>query len=82
MTYLSEYRDIFGVPGEGVHEQRFLGLALMDLLGFILIIVLLVMWANVGVVPACIGTTVATIGLHWLFGVRTAGNRALGLAPD
>lgn len=34
---LCQYKDIFGKPGEGAHKHRFLGLAVIDLLGLFLV---------------------------------------------
>ena len=34
---MDKYKDILGKPGEGFHKPRFLGFALLDILGTILI---------------------------------------------
>ena len=37
----AKYSDIFGKPNEGVHKERFLGIASIDLFGTILISVII-----------------------------------------
>ena len=78
MFGLEKYRDIFGVPGKGVHSTRFLGLAVVDVVGTV-VIALFVAWR----MEWSYGLTVCAafaLGLvfHALFGVQTAVARMLG----
>lgn len=72
---LCEYKDVLGVPEQGVHEDRLFGLAFWDLLGMILLIIGLSHWYSYMwiVVP------LATVVIHKLFCVDTAFNRFIGL---
>lgn len=80
MPLLCEYKDIFGKPGEGVHETRFLGMAAVDLLGFIILVAGIVMFFGTDPTRTLLITTIITILLHYLFCVPTALNKTLGLA--
>ena len=79
---LCQYSEMLGVPGEGFHRARFLGMAAWDFFGTMFIALLLSMGSeNFG--KKFIGTFVVlmiiAIFLHWLFCVPTALNKALGL---
>jgi uncharacterized membrane-anchored protein len=80
MPLLCEYKDIFGKPGEGLHETRFLGMAAMDLIGFIVLVFGIVMFFGTDPTQTLLITTIITILLHYLFCVPTALNKTLGLA--
>jgi len=78
MFGLEKYRDVLGVPGKGVHSMRFLGLAVFDVVGTLLI-ALFVAWR----MEWSYGWTVVTafafgIVLHAMFGVRTTVAKMLG----
>jgi hypothetical protein len=76
---MSQLSELLGRPGEGFHERRFLGLALFDLLGTV---VLGVLWGAFWKQPiwrAILGMFVTGEGLHLLFGAPTALLRALRL---
>ncbi len=77
---LCEYKDIFGKPNEGAHSHRFLGLATVDLIGFVLLVFVIVSYFGTGVLSTTIWLAILTIFIHWLFCVPTALNRQLGLA--
>lgn len=86
MTLLEKYRDIFGKPYEGFHKLRLpiLNLALMDVLGTILLIIVAIMFSDkmpTTILAIIIGTIFGVIFIHWLFGVRTSLNVKLGIAP-
>ncbi|BBI30245.1 hypothetical protein QKT49_gp105 [Acanthamoeba castellanii medusavirus] len=72
------YKDIFGVPNQGFHATRFLGLALYDVLGTLAIIVVLSFWLNPLIVTPLV--IASFIFIHWALCVPTALNKALGLA--
>lgn len=74
----SQYKDIFGKPGEGPHKDRIFGFASIDIL-FTLIAALLIPGDKV---RNFIFLMILAIILHTLFGVETALNKKLGLAPS
>jgi hypothetical protein len=78
MTLFKEYKDIFGKPGEGFHEDRLLGMARNDLLGTLAIAIIFAFFVKpcdqfikTSVNAFLILMVIATI-LHALFGVDTA----------
>ncbi len=72
---LCKYRDVFGKPNEGIHSYRFLGLAIFDVIGMIIIIVILSNYMPY----AYIIVPLLTIIIHKVFCVDTAFNKAIGL---
>ena len=76
---LCKYKDIFGVPGTGIHSYRFLDTAIVD---YILTIVLAAAFAKATNVPFVISTIlmfVLGIVLHAVFCVPTNSTKFLGL---
>jgi len=76
---LSQFKNIFGKPGEGVHGIRFLDTALID---YILTIVLAIITTLATKMPLVLTTVmwfVISILLHLLFGVQTATLTYLGI---
>ena len=74
---LCQFKDIFGVPGQGVHRWRFGDAAATDYFLTILGAWLLNRWTGVPVVLTTILLFVAGILLHWLFCVPTGAVRFL-----
>jgi hypothetical protein len=66
------YRFIFGIPGEGFHSARFLGLALNDTSGTILIGIAIAYFFHLSVWKTVFVLFVLGEVLHYLFGVQTA----------
>jgi len=67
----------FGAPREGVHKQRFLGMAAFDIITSLLGAIL-ISWAfNVRFLYAAAGVFLSGIVLHWMFCVDTTLNRVL-----
>ena len=62
----------FGEPGTGFHATRFMGFALYDTLGTILIAIAFSYFTGVSLLYSVIGWFVAGEVLHWYFGVQTA----------
>lgn len=84
---LARFANVFGRPGEGVHAPRLFGVAAVDLLltlmFALLLPVLLLPPAQLtlrAVAVSFAALMALAVGMHWVFGVRTALNRALGLA--
>ena len=73
------YANILGVPGEGVHAQRFMGLALNDTIATI-IAALITSWLfNVSFLYSLIGWFIGGEILHYAFGVNTAFLTMIGI---
>lgn len=66
---LCKYKDILGVPGEGVHSLRVFGLAVVDVLATIAV-------AYVMKIPVWLAFLIGII-LHRMFCVRTTIDKLL-----
>jgi len=75
------YADILGVPGEGVHAQRFMGIALNDTIATVVAALLTAWIFNISFLYSVIGWFVAGEILHYAFGVNTAFLKMLGITP-
>ena len=75
------YAHALGVPGEGVHAQRFMGLALNDTIATIVVALLTAWLFNVSFLYSLIGWFVAGEVLHYAFGVNTAFLKMIGITP-
>lgn len=71
---LCEYRNIFGIPGEGFHKERLFGLAANDLLGTLAIILLASYISGYNIILIGIIIIILTIAIHRLFCVNTTLN--------
>jgi hypothetical protein len=68
----SQYRDIFGKSGEGVHSYRFGNVAIVDYLGTLLFAVITSAITDIPLTWSTLFWIVLSIVLHWLFGVDTS----------
>lgn len=75
------YAHILGVPGEGVHAQRFMGLALNDTIATVVAALLTAWIFNISFLYSVIGWFIAGEVLHYVFGVNTAFLKMLGITP-
>jgi hypothetical protein len=75
------YAHILGVPGEGVHAQRFMGLALNDTIATVVAALLTAWIFKISFLYSVIGWFVAGEILHYVFGVNTAFLKMLGITP-
>jgi hypothetical protein len=73
------YAFIFGKPGEGAHSTRFLGYALVDLIGTVLLAILVTYIWNVPLWKSIVGMFILGEVLHYLFGAQTAFLTTLGV---
>ncbi len=71
---LCQYKNIFGKPNEGFHQDRFLGLAINDIIGTIIIGFAISYYFEIELLKVFIGLTVFVILIHKLFCVDTALN--------
>jgi hypothetical protein len=75
------YAHILGVPGEGVHAQRFMGIALNDTIATFVAALLTAWIFKISFLYSVIGWFVAGEVLHYVFGVNTAFLKMLGITP-
>lgn len=77
MPIFSEYKDIFGAPGTGVHSHRTLGMATVDLFATVGAAGLVSWYFDYSFLYVLIVLLVIGIIVHYLFGVNTALNVAI-----
>lgn len=70
------YKDSLGIPGQGFHTH-FLGIAILDVIGTILIAELLSYVFNWNIYLTMIATFLTGIVLHRMFCVRTTVDKIL-----
>lgn len=76
---LCKYSDIFGKPGEGSHQYRLFGFAIVDIAATFLGAII-ISWAfGWGVLAVFFGLMILSIPIHKLFCVDTALVKALGV---
>jgi hypothetical protein len=73
------YANILGVPGEGVHAQRFMGLALNDTIATIIAALITSFVFNVSFLYSLLGWFIGGEILHYAFGVNTAFLTMIGI---
>lgn len=71
MTYLYEYRHIFGKEKEGVHSYRLLSIAIVDLVMTIILAFIISYCFNYNFILTFILVMLLAIVLHYLFAVNT-----------
>jgi hypothetical protein len=79
MCIFSQYKDIFGKVGNGVHQYRLLNAALVDYSLTILGAILITYLTDIPLVLTTIGLFILGILLHYLFGVETNTLKYLGI---
>lgn len=65
------YKYIFGVPGTGIHQYRFLDTAIVDYIGTIIIAMLVTKFTGIPLVVTTICAFLLGILLHYLFCSKT-----------
>lgn len=80
MCLLKRYRNLFGEVGKGVHSHKLLGIILVDNALTIILAALIAYFTKIPFPIVIIGTYLASIVIHYLFGVPTQTLRYLGLA--
>ena len=73
------YAFIFGKPKEGAHSTRFMGFAVVDSIGTVLLAILLAYISNTGFWITLFSTFVVGEILHYIMGVQTQFLTTLGL---
>ena len=79
MCIFSKYRNFFGVPKEGVHRWRFMGVAIVDYLLTLAVAVLTTYISHIPLVLSTIGWFSLGIFFHIIFGVQTDVIKKLGI---
>ena len=68
---LSNYKDIFGKPGTGVHQYKFKGTSLVDYFLTIIGAFIITYYTDIPLVITTIGLLLIGIIFHYLVGLRT-----------
>ena len=74
------YAFIFGKPGQGAHSTRFMGYAVVDSVGTVLLAILLAYIFNTGFWVTLLATFVTGEILHYIMGIQTQFLTTLGLS--
>ena len=75
----SRFKDILGIPMEGIHSYRFLNTAIVDYSMSIILAFVIAYYTDIPLVLTTIGVFILGILLHMLFGVDTSTIKYLGL---
>jgi len=79
MCFFSKFKNVLGVPGEGVHKYRFLNTGAVDYFGTLLGGFILTYITNLPLVISTIGLYLLGLILHLIFGVETGATKFLGM---
>lgn len=69
-----KYKEIFGKPNEGFHKERFLGLAVYDLFGFIILVIMLSFYLKIKFSKIFLILAFVVILIHRMFCINTTLN--------
>jgi hypothetical protein len=73
------YKFLFGIPEKGFHSKRFMGVALFDTLGTVVIGVLIAVIYKFSIWKTVLFLFVLGEVLHYLFGTQTAFLTMMGI---
>lgn len=73
----SSFASVFGLPGQGFHSDRSLGLAKNDIVGTFVVAVILSIPLRVSILQTFLSLWFIGIGFHLLFGVKTPVTRVI-----
>ena len=76
------YKDILGIPKQGVHSERIFGLARNDIIGTILLSITTSILLNISLWKTLLFWFILGEILHYIFGVDSAFLRMVGLSPS
>ena len=68
---LSNYKHIFGIPFEGVHQYRFLDTAIVDYVLSLFLAMIITKLTKIPLVLTTIGVLILGIISHIIFGIQT-----------
>ena len=74
---LCRYKDIFGIPGKGVHSYRIFDIAVVDVILTFIFAYFVSYLFSLKYLTALIFSFLLGIGLHWLFCVNTTVGKKL-----
>lgn len=74
---LCKYKNIFGQENTGIHKYRFLGLAILDVIGTILIACIIGYIFNFNIILCIAIAFILGIILHRMFCVNTTINKLI-----
>ena len=80
LCVFKKYRNIFGLPNQGLHKYRIFNTALIDYIGSIMIAMLITWQFNIPLVLTTICVFIIGILFHIVFGVNTQVIKYLGLS--
>jgi hypothetical protein len=69
---LCKYKNILGIPNQGIHKTRILGFAFWDIVGTILLGMFLSQYTELSVLTSIAGLFILAQVLHYVFCVDTA----------
>ena len=75
------YANLFGIVGQGFHEQRFLGFAFNDIIGTLALAGITSYTTKISFLRSTITWFALAEALHYAFGVRTQFLEQLGIKP-
>ena len=75
---LSQFKNIFGEPGKGLHQYKFKGTAIIDYLLTILGAFIITYYTDIPLVITTISLLLLGIFFHYLFGIRSQVLRYFG----
>jgi hypothetical protein len=76
-TGLCKYKHIFGKEGQGFHKQRFLGVAIYDTLGTIIVAWLISIAFDLNFLTTMVSAFIIGIIMHRIFCVNTTINKLI-----
>jgi len=79
LCLLNKYKDILGVPLQGIHKYRLLDTAIVDYIQSLILAVLITYKTKIPLVLTTILVLVISIISHMIFGVETNTIKYLGL---
>ena len=71
MTFLCQYRHIFGKEKEGLHSYRFMDIAIVDVLLTFIGALLIAYWFKVNIILVFIFLIILGTLIHYIFCVET-----------
>ena len=79
MCPFKKFKNIFGIPGQGLHKYKILNTAMVDYFLTILLAFLLAYFTGIPLVLMTIILFILAMFLHMLFGVNTFALQFLGI---
>ena len=74
---LCKYKNVFGIPGQGIHSYRFFNIAIMDLIMTLIFSFIISYIFKINFYYVSLFTLIMGIILHKLFCVRTTIDKLL-----